>query len=131
MREHGDSGDGAVRVRLAEALTFHASFDHGPGADFCLDDRRIYSVAVENGRETGALRPGLGQPALAIAEGRGRFEAALQFTLENSHVVLFKAARNFAYARSDFGGTASFWMRVDPAAIPRATATTSSSLVSR
>ena len=71
MQEHGDTGAGAVRVSLAEALTFHASFDHGPDADFGLGDRRIYSVLVENGQETGELMLGLGRPALSIAEGRG------------------------------------------------------------
>jgi hypothetical protein len=103
---------------LAEALTFHASFDHGPDADFGHGDRRMYSVTVENGEETGDLVPGLGQPALTIAEGQGRFGSALQFTRENSHVVLFKAARNVAYSESDFGGTASFWLSGDPAEIP-------------
>ena len=105
-------------VSLAEALTFHASFDHGPDADFGLGDGRIYSVTVENGEETGELVPGLGQPALTIAEGQGRFGSALQFTRENSHVVLFKAARNVAYSQSEFGGTASFWLSGDPADIP-------------
>ncbi len=118
MRENGDTGEGAVRASLAEALTFHASFDHGPDADFSLGDGRIYSVLVENEQETGELMPGLGQPALTSAEGQGRFGPALKFTLTNSHVVLFKAARNVAYSLSDFGGTASFWMRVDPAEIP-------------
>jgi hypothetical protein len=103
---------------LAEALTFHASFDHGPDADLGLGDGRIYSVSVANGEDTGELVPGLGQPALTIAEGQGRFGSALQFTQENSHVVLFKAARNVAYSQSDFGGTASFWLSGDPAEIP-------------
>lgn len=115
MRENGTTGDGAVRVRLAEALTFHASFDNGPDADFSLGEGRIYSVPDENGE----VLPGLGQPALTIAEGQGRFGSALKFTLENSHVVLFKAAQNVAYSPTDFGGTASFWLSVDPAEIPR------------
>jgi hypothetical protein len=69
MREKGDTGEGAVRNRLAVALMFHASFDHGPDADFGLGDGRIYSVTVENGQETGELVPGLGQPPLTIADG--------------------------------------------------------------
>jgi hypothetical protein len=119
MRRNGDTRDGPVRVGLAEALTFHASFDRGPDADFGLGDRRIYSVAEENGQETGELLPGLGQPALSLAEGQGRFGSALQFTSEHSHVVLFKAARNVAYSPSNFGGTTSFWLSVDPAEIPQ------------
>lgn len=103
---------------LAEALTFHASFNNGPDADFGMGDSRMYSETVEDGEETGELVAGLGQPALAIAEGQGRFGSALQFTRENSHVVLFKAAQNVAYSQSDFGGTASFWLSGDPAEIP-------------
>lgn len=119
MRETRGSDVGTIRARLAEALTFHASFDHGPDADFGLGDRRIYSAIVQNGAESGELRPGLGQPALTIAEGQGKFGSALQFTRENSHVVLFKAARNVAYSPVNFGGTASFWMSVDPVEIPQ------------
>lgn len=118
MSKNRDTREGAVRASLAEALTFHASFDRGPDADFSLGDGRIYSTTVENGQETGELMPGLGQPSLTIAEGQGKFGSALEFTLENSHVVLFKAARNVAYSQSDFGGTASLWMSVDPAQIP-------------
>ena len=118
MQENEDTGAGAVRASLATALTFHASFDHGPDADFALGDGRIYSVPGANGPATGELTPGLGQPALTIAEGQGRFGSALEFTPETSHVVLFKAAGNVAYSEADFGGTASFWMSVDPAEIP-------------
>ena len=119
MREHGDIAADSVRVSLTEALTFHASFDHGPDADFALGDARIYSATVENGKETGKLTPGLGEPALTVAEGQGKFGSALMFSTENSHVVLFKAAQNVAYSPSDFGGTASFWMNLDPAEIPQ------------
>ena len=118
MQSSGDTGAGSVAASLAEALTFHASFDHGPDADFARGDGRIYSVAVEDGKETGVLEAGLGQPALGIAEAKGRFGSALEFTQENSHVVVFKAAQNVAYSESDFGGTASFWLSGDPAEIP-------------
>lgn len=118
MRADGATNEDSGRASLAAALTFHASFDHGPDADFGRGDRRLYSAVVEDGRETGAPAPGLGQPALTIAEGQGRFGSALAFTPETSHVVLFKAAGNVAYAPSDFGGTAAFWLRLDPAALP-------------
>lgn len=119
MQEQKSTSERARRVSLASALTFHASFDHGPDADFSFGDRRIYSVTSENGQEIGELIPGLGQPALTIAEGQGRFGSALQFMPENSHAVLFKATRNVAYSPSDFGGTASFWLNVDPTELPQ------------
>jgi hypothetical protein len=110
--------DDGRRSGLAQALTLHASFDHGPDADLALGDGRLYSVIEPGAHRDDALTPGLGRPPLRIVPGGGRYGAALEFTPESSHVVVFKAARNVAYARSEFGGTISFWMRLDPAAIP-------------
>ena len=119
MQGHGpETRESAIRASLSRALTFHASFDHGPDADFALGDRRIYSVTDEGEQEAAALTPGLGQKPLAIAQGRGRFGAALELTLENSHVVIYRAARNVAYSPEAFRGTASLWMSLDPAEIP-------------
>jgi hypothetical protein len=103
---------------LSEALTFHASFDHGTGADFALGDKQIYTATVQDGQKVVELTPGLGDPPLAILQGQGKYGAALAFTLENSHVVVYKAEQNVAYAPDVFRGTLSFWMRLDPAEIP-------------
>jgi len=103
-----------ARAGLAGALTFHAGFDRGADADFALGDRRIYTVHPE----TGQLAAGLGDPPLAIADGRGRFGGALEFGLENSHVVAYRAERNVAYSPERFRGTVSFWLSLDPADIP-------------
>jgi hypothetical protein len=103
---------GSVGAGLAQALTFHASFDRGADADFALGDPTLYSATAE-----GAPTPGLGQPPLTIVPG-GRYGAALEFGLENSHVVLYKAEHNVAYSPSAFRGTISFWMSLDPSEIP-------------
>lgn len=116
MHDQGETSGRDARANLARALTFHASFDHGFDADFGGGDRRLYSAAAENGQETGGLTPGPGQPALSRAEGK--FGSALQFTLENSHVALFKAAGNVTYSPSGFSGTVAFWMSTDPTEIP-------------
>lgn len=107
-----------VRASLARALTFHASFDRGPDADVALGDPRLYSVAAGQPQNDAALSPGLGQPPLSIVEGGGKYGAALEFTQENSHVVVYKAEQNVAYSPSEFRGTISFWMSLDPAEIP-------------
>jgi hypothetical protein len=106
-------GDAAVRASLAQALTFHASFDRGADADFALGDPTLYSAMADGGRA-----PGLGEPPLTIVQDGGKYGAALEFGLENSHVVLYKAELNVAYSPSDFRGTISFWMSLDPAEIP-------------
>jgi hypothetical protein len=113
-----ESGAAEVRAGLSKALTFHASFDHGPEADFALGDNQLYSATVEGIQKVVALTPGLGDPPLAIVAGLGKFGAALEFTQENSHVVLYKAAQNVAYSPQAFRGTASFWLSLDPAEIP-------------
>jgi hypothetical protein len=107
-----------LRAGLAGALTFQASFDHGPDADFALGDKRIYVASVEKPEDVAALTPGLGEPPLAIVPGAGKYGAALAFTSENSHVVVYKAEGNVAYSPAAFAGTISFWLNVDPAEIP-------------
>jgi hypothetical protein len=106
-------GDEAVRASLAQALTFHASFDRGADADFALGDPTLYSATADGGRA-----PGLGEPPLTLVQDGGRYGAALELGLENSHVVLYKAEQNVAYSTSEFRGTLSFWMSLDPAEIP-------------
>ena len=103
---------------LRSALTFHAGFDHGPDADFGSGDRQIYSADVQEDQHIVGLTPGLGNPPIAIVDGRGKFGAALEFTNENSHVLVYKAERNVAYSASAFSGTASFWLSLDPRGIP-------------
>jgi hypothetical protein len=107
------AGADPVRSGLASSLTFHASFDRGPNADFALGDPTLYSVSAD-----GEPTAGLGDPPLAIAEGRGKFGAALEMTVERTHVVAYKAEQNVAYSPEAFRGTVSFWMSLDPAEIP-------------
>ncbi len=107
-----------LRATLSPALTFHASFDHGPDADFAHGDKRLYSTVDAEVQQADTYLPGLGEPPLAIVEDQGKFGAALAFTQKNSHVVLYKAAQNVAYDATLFQGTVSFWMNLDPAEIP-------------
>jgi Concanavalin A-like lectin/glucanases superfamily len=112
------AGVNDIRASLSQALTFHASFDQGPDADFALGDKQIYTATVQDGQKVVALTAGLGDPPLAIVEGQGKFGAALAFTQANSHVVVYKAEQNVAYSPVAFRGTLSLWMRLDPAEIP-------------
>ena len=47
----------AATTSLREALTFHASFDHGPDADFAQGDRRLFTAPSMKHPRTGT--PGL------------------------------------------------------------------------
>ena len=98
---------------LRETLTFHASFDNGVNADWALGDRQIYTAPSYDEQDQAA--PGIGNPAVEMAEGAGRFGNALRFTARNQHAIFYKAADNVAYSLDDWGGTASFWLSLDPA----------------
>jgi hypothetical protein len=102
-----------VHAELAKALTFHASFDRGPDADFALGDPTLYSASAD-----GTPVPGLGDPPVTIVRDGGKYGAALQLTVENSHVLLYRAEGNVAYSPTAFHGTVSFWMSLDPTEIP-------------
>jgi hypothetical protein len=103
---------------LASALTFHASFDDGPNADYALGEKQIYSATIEGSEVVTGLTSGLGDPPLELVSDGGKFGGALKFARENSHVVVYKVEENVAYSPANFRGTASFWLNLDPAAIP-------------
>ena len=98
---------------LRAALTFHASFDGSVDAMHAAGDRSLYwapSLKERPGAKTGL--PPAGETAHAA--GAGRFGDALRFTKRRAPVVFFRAARNLPYAPSDWSGTVSFWLQVDP-----------------
>jgi hypothetical protein len=97
---------------LTRALTFHASFDGNPDADFALGDRRIYTATSYKAREDTAA--GIGNPDVVLAPGKGRFGAALEFKKKNARALFFQAAKNVAYRERDWSGTVSFWLSLDP-----------------
>ena len=99
---------------LAEVLTFHASFDDGIDADWALGDRQIYTAPSY--AEQDQAVPGIGNPAVGVADGAGRFGRALRFTARNQHAIFYKADGNVGYSSEDWSGTVSFWLSLDPAA---------------
>jgi hypothetical protein len=106
-----------VRASLAGALTFHASFDQGADADFALGDKQAYTVSLAMGEIVREGSPGISDPSIRIEQGAGKYGAALTFTRPSDFILFYKAEKNVAYSSEAFRGTASFWMRVDPAEI--------------
>jgi len=105
----GQSGQDGLRA----ALTFHASFDGSVNAIHAAGDRSLYwapSLKERPDAKTG-LPPG---GETQHAAGAGRFGDALRFTKRRAPPVFFRAARNMPYAPSDWSGTVSFWLQVDP-----------------
>jgi hypothetical protein len=98
---------------LRKALTFHASFDSGTEADFALGEKRLFHSPAMNKRAE--AKPGL--PAsgeVVVATSEGKFGNGLRFVKKKSPVVFFEAEKNFPYAKSNWNGSVSFWLSLDP-----------------
>ena len=97
---------------VKRALTFHASFEDGPDADFALGDRRLYTAPSY--QEQDQARPGIGNPEVQIVAGAGRFGHALKFHKKNTHAIFYRAGKNVAFADNNWSGTVSFWLNLSP-----------------
>jgi len=99
---------------LREALTFHASFDHGLDADFALGDPALrHAPSLSKQAEASPGLPASGE--VQLVRDAGRFGHALRFTKKKSPMPFFRAAKNVAYRTNDWSGTVSFWLSTDPA----------------
>lgn len=98
---------------LRKALTFHASFDSGTLADFALGEKKLLHAPSMSKRAE--AKPGLPESGeVVIATGEGKYGNALRFKKKKSSLVFFEATRNFPYAASNWNGTVSFWLSLDP-----------------
>jgi peptidoglycan/xylan/chitin deacetylase (PgdA/CDA1 family) len=98
--------------QLKEALTFHASFDHGYDADFAKGSPSIYT-APEYGKLEDSQK-GMKSGDVAIQEAGGKFGGALQFKKKSKDVLFFRSEDNIAYHRENWSGAISLWMQLDP-----------------
>jgi hypothetical protein len=101
------------RTSLRQALTFHASFDHGPEADFARGDRSLYRATSYDSRAAAHPEPAAGQATFLVA-GQGRWGGALRCDGKTAGVLFYQGARNTAYNATNWSGTVSFWLQVDP-----------------
>ena len=98
---------------LRDALTFHASFDGALTARHAVGDPALYWATSTKDRQ--AAKPGLPPTGeMQHALGAGRFGDALRFTKRTAPLVFFRAQQNMPYAPSNWSGTVSFWLQVDP-----------------
>lgn len=114
---HAQSSQAEHLANLSRALTFHASFDHGADADYARGDKQAYTAVLPMGEIVIDGTPGINDATMSIATGAGKYGDALAFTAASDAILFYKAAQNVAYSPTAFAGTASFWMRVDPAEI--------------
>ena len=66
-------------------------------------------------KQRNEAKPGLPDSGeVALAKGEGKFGDALRFTAKKSPVVFFRGSGNVPFASSNWNGTVSFWLNVDP-----------------
>lgn len=97
---------------LLETLTFHASFDNGPDADFAKGDPKMYTLASRNPEQ---VEDGL--PNEAHITPGGRFGDSLVFNTPEAVQgtrAFFKLPKNLEYKNENWSGTISFWLKVTP-----------------
>lgn len=102
----------SVADGLEAVLTFHASFDEGVSADFAMGDEHIYTAPSYEAQDQAV--PGIGNSAVVVADGAGRFGHALQFSERNQHAIFYAAPGNVDYSQLSWSGTVSFWLSLDP-----------------
>lgn len=101
------------RAELRAAITLHAPFDGGTKASFALGDPVLYTAPASNQR-TNAV-PGLPEGDLVqLAASAGRHGDALRFTKKMKPLLFFRGATNLAYRATNWSGSASFWLKLDP-----------------
>lgn len=101
------------QLALSKTLLLHASFDTGTAAEFALGDRQLYS-SKSTKRDSPVT--GLRGAVTHVTEG-GRLSGCLKFEKKSNWFPFFKGERNFPMPQpgKPFGGTVSFWMKLDPA----------------
>lgn len=97
---------------IRKSLTLSANFDTGPDAEFAKGDKRLYTAASAERKES---KPGLPAGEIEVAKGAGRHGSdALRFIKQSGKVIFYKAAGNVDYRRENWSGTVSFWLSLDP-----------------
>lgn len=102
-------------AELRDALAFHASFDTTADADFARGDRRVFTA--EDRAKRDAATPGLSAASNArLVAGAGRHGGALEFRGSGKPQVFYRGGANLGLATAPrgWGGSVSFWLKLDP-----------------
>ena len=103
----------ATKHALRDSLTLYASFDQKLNADVAKGDAKLYGAVS---RKT--MLPGvIGLPeggVIEVAKGQGVVGDALRFNKKSESVVFFKGERNVHYSPTNWNGSISFWLKLDP-----------------
>ncbi len=110
--DSGALAQGNSGKSLGKSLSFHASFDSSPDADFARGDRGIWQAVSINKRDEATKGlPGGGEVKLDPLAGR--FGGAIRFGKSKGPIVFFKAEDNFTMPTLNWSGTVCFWLKTD------------------
>ena len=101
-------------------LHTHSDYSDGKGtlhgnihaAELSGTHAALYTAPSYDQQDEAAV--GIGSPEIEIAEGSGRFGNALEFKKKNTFAVFYRAEDNVAFSESDWSGTVSFWLSLEP-----------------
>ena len=109
----GCASHGLDPTAFDDHKTLIANFDHGVDADFARGDARLYTAPSY--REQDQAQPGLGNPAVRLAPGKGRKGGgALEFLQKNRHAIFYRAKDNIATDGDGLSCTLGFWLNLNP-----------------
>jgi len=98
--------------QLKNHVLFYSSFDGTVTADISMGDAMLYTA--ENYKKAASAKPGLHNPDVVLANGKGLTGDALHFKKANTSAIFYKAYENVGYSNVSWSGTISFWLRLDP-----------------
>lgn len=101
-----------VAQDVQKDVVFRATFDGSLNAQVAGGDPKLYSGA--DYKDLALAKPGLEGTDVQHAVGAGRAGDALRFTKRNTKAVFFKAQGNVPFNPTNWTGTISFWLRLDP-----------------
>jgi hypothetical protein len=101
-----------TKNKMAEDLLFYASFDNGTSADVAVGEKKMYTADLRKNIEN--AKPGLLNPDVEIAKGKGLSGNALDFKKKSRMVTFFKAHENMGYSKENWNGSVSFWLQLNP-----------------
>jgi len=99
----------AADSSLKSSVTFYASFDSGTDADLAKGDKQLFTL-VDKQPKAGNHTEGMTR----LAKGKGLSGGALHFTKRKAKWLFYDGANNFRFAKKNWSGTVSFWLKVDP-----------------
>lgn len=105
--------DAIAAHKIKRAILFHANFDGTTDAAIAAGDKQL-QVGPQWGKPR-TIAPGLPPGnTVHLAPGQGLFGDALRFERKIKELVCYAGEGNIHYNKQDWGGTVSYWARLDP-----------------